>query len=82
MSDHDIWVERGFCDAIYVGEDAGEHWCRMPIDHRDPETNEPDKHVAPWEYAFPRQETMVRWLDGPTAVEWVVWNPDPVPSIA
>jgi hypothetical protein len=81
MSDHDEWVQRGFCEAIYVDEDEGEHWCRLPSDHKDPLTGDPDKHVAPWRYEFPRQETMVRWLDGPLEIEWVEWKPDPPPTI-
>ena len=81
MSDHEDYVAKGYCDAIYVDADDGEHWCRLPDDHRDELTNEASKHVAPWEYEFPKQETMVRWLDGPTGVEWLEWKPDPAPSV-
>lgn len=80
MSDHDDWVANGFCEAIYVDEDEDEHWCRLPAEadgkHHDTEGTELP-HVAPWEYNFPKQETMVRWLDGPTAVKFVIWKPDP-----
>ena len=83
MSAHDDYVAKGYCDAIYVDEDDVEHWCKHQDDHLDPETNEPDKHVAVWAMEYPRQETMIRWLDGddgPTDVEWVAWEPDPEPT--
>ena len=64
MSAHDDFVAKGYCDAIYVDEDDVEHWCRHQDGHTDPLTNAPDHHVAPWRMEFPKQETMVRWLDG------------------
>lgn len=82
MSAHDDYVAKGYCDAIYVDDEAGEYWCRLADDHRDPETNEPDKHVAPWRYEFPKQETMVRWHDGPTDVDWLEWQPDATPTVS
>ena len=49
MDDHEEWIARGFCAAIFEGR-----WCRLWADHLGP-------HVADWEYTLPREE-MVRWL--------------------
>ena len=67
-ADHDAYIAKGFCPAIYIDDNEGEHWCRLWPDHEEP-------HVAPWEYNFPKSETMVRWNDGPTDVKWVRWEP-------
>jgi hypothetical protein len=84
MPDHSDWVASGFCPAIFTEEDETEHWCRLPAEddglHHDADGTEMH-HVAPWRYAFPKQETMVRWKgldDAQTDVEWLVWKPDPV----
>lgn len=67
---HAEWVAAGFCPAIYTDDDEVEHWCRMPVEHDDP-------HVAPWEYNFPKSETMVRWTgedDDPQNIEFAKWQ--------
>lgn len=69
MDEHDLYVERGFCPAIYA-----DRWCRLPADHDD-------KHVSVWEMAFPGQEKWVRWngdtTETATDVGWLVWKADP-----
>jgi len=74
VSDHDDWVARGFCPAIYTDDENVEHWCRLPVVHSDP-------HVAPFDYSFPKSESMVRWEDGPTNVKFTEWKPDPWPIL-
>lgn len=73
MSDHDEYVARGFCEETYEGR-----WCRLPAEHDELGDADYARHVAPWEYEFPKQETMVRWRgtgDDVSDVEWLKWVP-------